>query len=195
MRKIKWLLLPLFFVCCSAFAASPQQMMQSTSDQVIAALKQNQASLKSNPKIVYQIVTSILAPRFEIQGMSRAVLGRDVWTKATPQQRTQFSQQFKNLLIRTYSSALASYQNETVQYLPNRSAASGNRAQVSTVIVRHGAPSISVNYRLVQMGSDWKIYDFSVDGISMLESYRTQFSSVIGQSGLDGLINKLSQRS
>jgi phospholipid transport system substrate-binding protein len=135
-----------------------------------------------------------VAPHFALQEMSRIVVGRNAWNAATPDQRMQFAQQFKKLLIRTYSSALASYQDETVKFMPIRGGISGNRVQVNSVILRQGAPSIAVSYRLIQLGQDWKVYDLSVDGISLVESYRTQFAAQISQGGnLSTLTQKLMQ--
>src|SRR5689334_8928202 len=91
----------------------PIVMLQNTSDQVIAALKQNKASLKKDPKVVYQIVDKILVPHVDLTGMSRSVLGRDTWMGASNQQKQKFTQAFKDLLIRTYASAFAKYTNQT----------------------------------------------------------------------------------
>lgn len=195
MKLFKYAILCLFMFCGVAFAApSPLPMLQSTSDQALAALKQNEAALKNNPRVVYRIITSILVPHFDLQGMARSVVTRDAWVNATPAQRAQFTDEFKQLLIRTYSSALSSYQNEGVEFLPIRGGISGTRTQVNSQIIRQGGPSIPVNYRLALLGQQWKIYDFSVDGVSMLESYRSQFLDILSQGGnLDSLIEKLKQ--
>ncbi len=196
MKHLKYLLSLFIFVCLPVFAASsPMDMLQSTSNQALAQLKQNQATLKTNPKVVYQIVNNILAPHFAMQEMARMVVGRNAWNAASPSDRAQFVQQFKQLLMRTYSSALASYQNETVKFMPMRGDANSNRVQVNSMIIRQAGPSVSVNYRLIQMGSEWKVYDVSVDGISLVESYRTQFAAQLSQGGsLATLTQKLSQR-
>lgn len=192
--KFKYSLFFLLGFCFVALAAnSPLGMLQNTSDQALAALKKNEATLKTNPHVVYQIINNIIVPHFDLQGMARAVVSRDVWMQASPEQRNQFTRQFTTLLVRTYSSALASYSNETVEFMPSRNAG-GGRAQINSQIVRQGAPAITVNYRLALVGSNWKIYDFTVEGVSLLESYRTQFADVLSQGGgLQGLINKLSQ--
>lgn len=193
--KCKYLFLSLWFFCFSLFAAdSPVTMLQSTTDQVVAALKSNQATLKSNPKVVYRIMNQMIVPHFDLTGMARSVLPRNVWQQASASQRAQFTQQFTNLLVRTYSSALASYQNETVKYMPPREGANGNRVQVNSTIIRQAGPSISLSYRLILIGGQWKIYDFNVDGISLLQSYRSQFTAQLSSGGsIDTVIQKLSQ--
>ncbi len=190
-----------FFACLMSVAvwAEPQPapvvMLQNTSDQLIAALKQNKASLKKNPDVVYQIVDKILVPHVDLMGMSRSVLGRDAWTTATPDQKQRFAAQFKDLLIHTYASALSNYNNQTVQFLPIRGGLSSTQArlQVNSQILQQGGPAISVSYRLIKENNDWKVYDFSVDGISMLESFRSQFAAELNQGNLDGLINRLAE--
>jgi len=173
---------------------SPLDTVQNTANQALAALKSNQASLKTNPKVVYSIINRILLPHVDITGMARSALGRDAWMKATATQRNQFTQEFTTLLVRTYSSALASYTDQQVKFLPPREDFSGQtRAQIDSLILQPNGPSIQVNYRLILEGQQWKVYDFSVDGVSLLESFRSQFASELSQGNLDALIQRLSQ--
>ena len=95
-----------------------------------------------------------------------------MWNEASTQEREQFTQQFTTLVIRTYSAALASYTDQTVEFPPSR----GSNSEVVTRIVRQDGPPIEVDYRMVQMGGQWMLRDFSVEGISMLESFRSQFA-------------------
>ena len=121
-------------------------------------------------------------------------LGRDACMQSTPTQRQAFIQQFTILLIRTYSSALAQYTDEKVNFLPLRGNFNAEtRVQVNSKIIRDSGPPINVSYRLVRMGEQWKLYDFSVDGISLVQSFRSQFAQELQQVGIDGLINKLAQ--
>jgi phospholipid transport system substrate-binding protein len=193
--KLRYSLLFLWLFCCGALAAAsaPLDMLKQTTDQAISALNSDQATLKTNPKVAYRIINTIILPHFDLDGMARSVLPRDVWMRASASERSQFTQQFTNLLVRTYASALASYKNETVRYLPPRTT-SASRVQINSTIIRQAGPSISVSYRLVSINNEWKIYDFAVDGISMLQSYRSQFSDLISQgNGISTLTQKLSK--
>lgn len=126
--------------------------------------------------------------------MSSRALGREAWFQATPYQRQVFAQQFVTLLIRTYSSALAQYTNEKVNFFPIRGDYNNqSRVQVNSAIVRESGPPINLSYRLMREGGQWMLYDFSVDGISIIESFRSQFVGELQQSGIEGLINKLTQ--
>lgn len=183
-----------FFMAQVAFAApSPMQLMQQVTDQTLSALRANQASLHTNSKVVYGIIYRILLPHVDMQEMSKAVLGREVWTSSSANQKQKFIAQFKLLLIRTYSSALAAYKNETVKFMPLRDN-SGSRAQIDSLILQQGGPSIPVSYRLVLKGGQWKLYDLIVDGVSLVESYRSQFADGVARQGLDGVITQLTQK-
>ncbi len=182
-------------VCSMAWAvSSPLELLQSTSNQLISALQRNQATLKTKPQIVYAIVNQILLPHVDVMSMSSRALGRDAWLKAIPNQRKAFAQEFVTLLIRTYSSALAQYTNEKVNFLPMRGDYYKQpRVQVNSVIVRESGPSINLSYRLMRENGQWMLYDFSVDGVSIIESFRSQFAGELQQSGIEGLISKLAQ--
>lgn len=194
---MKKLIVALFglFMCSMAWAiSSPLELLQNTSNQLISALQRNQATLKTKPQVVYGIVNQILLPHVDVMNMSSRALGRDAWLQATPEQRQAFAQQFVTLLTRTYSSALAQYTNERINFLPMRGDYnSQSRAQVNSVIVRESGPSINLSYRLMREGGQWMLYDFSVDGVSIIESFRSQFVGELQQSGINGLINKLAQ--
>ncbi|WP_342220028.1 ABC transporter substrate-binding protein [Rickettsiella endosymbiont of Miltochrista miniata] len=182
-------------ICTMAWAiSSPVDILQNTSNQLISALQRNQATLKTKPQIVYGIVNQILLPHVDVVSMSSKALGREAWLRATPTQRQAFSQQFVTLLIRTYSSALAQYTNERVNFLPLRGDYnSQSRVQVNSVIVRESGPSINLSYRMMRVGGQWMLYDFSVDGVSIIESFRSQFVEELQHNGIDGLISKLAE--
>ena len=183
--------------CINVFAAelTPLTMLQTTSDQLLSTLDQNKATLKNKPEIVYKIVKQILLPRADLTSMARIALGRDAWMAATPAQREEFTQEFTTLVIRTYSSALAQYSNQKIKFLPMRDNGTDGRAQVNSLIERQDGPPISVNYRCILKGQEWKVYDFSVDGISMIESFRSQFADDLSRNNnnIAALIQKLAQ--
>lgn len=195
--RVKFLLFFMFLlVGQTVFAASsPMNIMEQVTAQTLSTLQQNQASLHSNPKVVYGIIYRILLPHVDMQEMSRVVLGREVWMSASSNEKQRFVGQFKLLLVRTYSTALAAYKNETVKFMPLRGYNSNNsRVQVDSMILQQGGPSIPVSYRLVLKGGQWKLYDLIVDGVSLVESYRAQFTDAIAQSGLESVINQLAQK-
>ncbi len=195
MKKVIIAFMGLLIFTVTLAAPSPVELLQNTSRQLIAALQQNQATLKTKPQIVYGIVNQILLPHVDLISMSSKALGREAWLGATPMQRQAFSRQFVTLLIHTYSSALAQYTDEEVNFLPLRGNINNQlrRVQVNSIIVRDTGPSINVSYHLMLEEGQWMLYDFSVDGVSMMASFRSQFAQELQQSGIDGLVNKLAQ--
>lgn len=180
-------------LCClsiTAIAASdPVAMLQQTSNQMIASLKQNKATMKTNPKLAESLARQIILPHVDTSAMSQLALGRNAWQKASASQRQAFVSQFTTMMIRTYSSALAAYSNQSVVFSPVRGGTDNlTRVQVNSQIIQPGGPSIPVTYRLISRGNGWKVYDMSVDGISLVQSFRTQFANQINQSGMDGLL-------
>lgn len=174
---------------------SPMDMLQSTSNEMLAALKQNQASMKANQQLVFDIVHRILLPHVDLDRMSRTALGRDVWLHATPKQKAQFKDQFTTMLIRTYASALASYTDQAVQFFPIRGGISAGQTQVQVMsqITQRTAQPVQVSYNLVFNNGAWKVYDFAVDGVSITGSFNAQFASELQNGNLDVLIQKLTE--
>jgi phospholipid transport system substrate-binding protein len=179
----------------SAFAVtSPLAMLKPTSDQMLSELKSEQATLKSHPQKVFDIVNRILLPHVDMNTMARSVVQRSVWNNAGAQERQAFTQQFTALLIRTYASALASYTNQSIEFLPLRGGYEGqNQIQVQSQIVQPGGPPIPVNYILLLEGNQWKVIDFSVDNVSIVQNFRAQFGNDLNNSGLPALTQKLTQ--
>jgi phospholipid transport system substrate-binding protein len=177
-----------------AFAApDPVAMLESVANEMVAALKEHKATLRTNPSIVYSFANRIVVPHADLAEMSKRVLPPQTWENATPSQRSQFQAQFTNVLIRTYASALTDYQDQTVKFYPVRGGYAGKTSvKVDSKIIRSDGPSIPVNYRLVLEGSEWKLYDMSVEGVSLLESFRSQFADRLSQGNMDQLIKSLS---
>jgi phospholipid transport system substrate-binding protein len=171
----------------AAFAQDPVSMLQTTSDQMLAAVKQ---SSNRDSATLYGIIQRILLPHIDLDVMSRLVVGK-YWKTATPAQKTEFKQQFTRFVSNTYSTALAAYKDEKIKFYPVRGGVKGNRVQVNSDIFQNNGQTINVAYQLTNLSGDWKVYDFSVDGISMVQNYRSQFADVLAQSGFDGLLKRL----
>ncbi|MFI4918157.1 MAG: phospholipid-binding protein MlaC [Legionellales bacterium] len=173
---------------------SPVPMLEQAANSIIATLKDNKASLKSNPDIIYKAVEKNLLPHVDVVGMSRSVLGRQAWTKANPAEKVAFSQAFTRLVVRTYSNPLANYSDETVQFLPVRGSLSSRFIRVNSVVVRSEGQNIPLSYSLISQAGQWKIYDMSVEGVSLLQSFRSQFAQQLQNSSIADVIKKMQQR-
>ncbi|WP_028388471.1 MlaC/ttg2D family ABC transporter substrate-binding protein [Legionella fairfieldensis] len=172
---------------------SPVPMLESTAHQIITTLKENKAHLKSNRNIIYQAVQHYLLPNVDVSGMSRSVLGRQAWNQASASEKQQFSQAFTQLVIRTYASPLAEYTDETIKFMPVRGSLESRFIRVNSIIVRSNGKNIPLNYSLVFNGGKWKIYDLSVEGVSLLQSFRSQFAEALRGASMQDLIKQMNQ--
>lgn len=199
MKKHSYLM-SIFLCLCSfmmlapniARAENPSTMLNSVADRMIAQLKSHKTNLKSNPSLVYSLAYKIIVPHADLNAMSMRVLPPQTWSAASPGQREEFKKEFTTVLVRTYASALADYTDETVNFHPIRGGYEGkSTVTVDSEIVRSDGPSISVNYRLLRSGANWRLYDMTVEGISMLESFRSQFGDELAQGNMTSLIKAL----
>ncbi len=170
---------------------SPQQVVEKTSEQMIAALKANKSALQRDPGKIYGLVSRILLPHFDFDLIARWALGK-YWRQANPAQRQRFTAEFRTLLVRTYAKVLLEYSDETIDFLSSPSPVAGrDDATVRTRIQpRTGAP-IAVNYRMHRRTDSWKVFDIKVDGVSLVTNYRGTFASQVRDKGIDGMIDAL----
>src|SRR5690242_15481082 len=161
----------------AAADAGPVNMLQSLADQMIASLKANKASLKTNPNVVYSLAYKIIVPHADLDTMSQRALPPKTWVHATPTEKAQFEKEFTTLLVHTYASALSDYTDQTIRFYPVRGGAEGkDHVRVDSQIIRSDGPSIHVSYQLLKRGGQWKLYDMTVEGVSLLSSFRSQFA-------------------
>lgn len=171
--------------------SSPVPMLENSASQILSTLKQNKPNLKKNHQIIYQAVERYLLPNVDVNGMSRSVLGRQAWTKASAADRQEFTQVFTQLIIRTYANPLAEYTDETVKFLPLRGPVDGQFTRVNSIIIRPNGQKIPLSYSLVSKNNNWKIYDLSVEGVSLLQSFRSQFGQILQNSSMQDLISQM----
>lgn len=191
---ISCLSLTLLPLSAQANDSDPVSMLQSVANQLIASLKSNRTSLKENPSLVFSLANRIVVPHADLGEMSKRVLPPQTWNSATPAQRAKFQREFTTLLVRTYASALAEYRDQTVKFYPVRGGYQGKSSvRVDSQIIRTDGPSISVSYRLLSNGSRWRLYDMTVEGVSMLESFRSQFADQLARGNMAELIQVLAQ--
>lgn len=174
---------------------SPVPMLQDTANQILTTLQQHKGQLKQNPQVIYQAVEKYLLPQVDVIGMSRSVLGQQAWARASADERKQFSQAFTQLVIRTYASPLAEYTDETIKFLPVRGSIDARFIRVNSMIVRTQGNNIPLSYSLITKDGKWKIYDLSVEGVSLLQSFRSQFAQALQNSSMQDLIKQMHQRS
>jgi phospholipid transport system substrate-binding protein len=196
MRKtiLSFLLLVMGLVSAwGSVSSSPLEVVKETSQRMIEALNKNRTTLEQNPSQIYDLVNTILLPNFDFELMSRWVLGK-YWRQATSEQRSRFTNEFRTLLVRTYASALLEYSKEEIRYPSKPSVINGQDATVHTEFQPRSGAAIPIEYSMHLTDGAWKVYDVTVDGVSLVTNYRGTFAEQIRQGGIDSVITDLSER-
>ncbi len=195
-RTIGWLaaaILSFTAIGAQAQAKAPEVLIKEVSTDVLDAVKADKTIRAGDLHTEIALVDQKVLPYVHFQRMTAAAVGR-YWRQATPEQQKRLQDEFKLLLVRTYSGALSQVSPEQkVELKPMRAAPTDNEVVVRTEIRGKGDP-IQLDYRLEKAGDSWKIYDVNVLGVWLVENYRNSFAQEIGANGIDGLIAKLAER-
>ncbi|MEJ1353152.1 MAG: ABC transporter substrate-binding protein [Candidatus Sedimenticola sp. (ex Thyasira tokunagai)] len=187
------LLLLLFALQPATAATEPNTIVKETADRILAEVVSMRQELDESPGRIYPLVEHILLPRFDFVRMSRLVLGKH-WRRAGAEEKEAFTRAFRELLVRTYTTALLNYSGQEINYLPMRAMADATEVTVNTEVSSAGAPPVPINYKLHLVDDEWKVFDVVIDGISLVSNYRTNFASEIRRRKLSGLIGRLEAR-
>jgi len=171
---------------------APDALIKRMSAEVLDNIKADKSIQAGDVSKVMALVESQILPNVNFTRMTASAVGRS-WRQATPEQQRKLQDEFKILLTRTYSGALAQVKDQTVNVKPLRAAAADTEVVVRTEVMGKGDP-VQLDYRLEKVGAAWKIYDLNVLGVWLVETYRTQFAQEINAKGIDGLIASLSER-
>lgn len=172
---------------------APDVLVKRISADVIETVKADKDIQAGNRNKIMELVNSKILPYVDAEKMTMQAAGR-FWRQATPEQQKRLSEEFRTLLVYTYSGALSQIKNETVEFKPMRNDPTDTDVEVrSQVNVTRGEP-ITLNYRLAKGAQGWKIYDINVLGAWLVETYKGTFAAEINKSGIDGLINRLAER-
>jgi phospholipid transport system substrate-binding protein len=171
---------------------APQLIIQHTSEELQKSLQQPE--YKKDFAKATRLVDQILEAHVDFDRVSMLILGK-FWKTATPEQQVRFKKEFRSLLVRTYTTAFTEYANWHIRYLPLKLEEGDTKAMVRTEILQSGAPPVAINYRMVNLKNAWKVYDVLIEGISLIQNYRTSFTNEVARTGsLDQLITELAQR-
>lgn len=171
---------------------APDALIKRTSNEVLDVIKSDKAIQSGDIGKIIALVDGKVMPHVNFTRMTAATVGRN-WRQATPEQQKRLQEEFKILLVRTYSGALSQVKDQTVNVKPLRAAPADTEVVVRTEVIGRSEP-IQLDYRMEKTPGGWKIYDLNVLGIWMVETYRTQFAQEISTKGVDGLIAALAQR-
>jgi phospholipid transport system substrate-binding protein len=172
----------------------PDELARTTTQEVLAILKQDKELKSGDMNKVYQLVEAKILPNFDFNRMTQLALGKH-WPRATAKQKQALVTEFRNLLVRTYSASLTAYTNQTVEFKPLTMKPDDTDVTVHSEIRQPGGQPIPIDYSMYKTSFGWKVYDVSIDSVSLVTNYRASFSSTIRQSGIDGLIKTMAAQS
>jgi len=188
------LALPLGFVASPSRAQeAPDALVKRIAEETLAAIRADKDLQSGNPAKVKQLIEAKLVPHFDTSRMTALAMGRN-WRAATPEQQKELTEQFKTLLIRTYSNALTNYRDNTMTYKPLRMNPGDTEVVVRTEVSRSGAAPVQIDYSMEKTPEGWKAYDVVVAGVSLVTNYRDEFNDIVKSSGVDGLIKTLTEK-
>ena len=195
MKTLFAFLVGLFVVCVPVHAQdeSPDAMIKKVTDDVLTIVRQDKDIQRGNTRKAIELVEAKVLPNFNFQRMTALAMGRD-WSKATPEQKKRLSDEFKTLLVRTYSNALTGYKDQTIRYKPTKMQNGDADVVVKTEIVQPGSKPIPLDYSLEKNEAGWKVYDVIVAGVSLVTNYRDTFNQEVRANGIDGLIQMLANK-
>lgn len=176
-------------------------LAQEAPDALVKRVSQDvMATIKSDPKIqagdqarIKEIIETKLLPNFDFDRITALAMGRN-WRQASPEQQKQLVEQFRTLLVRTYSGALSQYRDQTIDFKPLRAEANATDVNVRTEVVRQGQQPVQIDYGLAKTANGWKVYDVIVGGVSLVTNYRDEFNEQIRNGGIDNLIASLQKK-
>jgi phospholipid transport system substrate-binding protein len=191
-RSIRALfLLPIAFSAQLALAQeAPDVLVKRVSEDVLTTIRSDKDLQAGNQAKVKQLIDAKLAPNFDFTHMTALAVGRN-WRTATPEQQKQLTDEFRTLLVRTYSGALTGYRDNTMDYKPLRMNPTDTETIVRTEVRRAGQAPVQIDYSMAKTPDGWKAYDVVVAGVSLVTNYRDEFNDIVKSSGIDGLIKTL----
>lgn len=195
---MKWLfgMLAGLVVAAGAWADTPAEglapdaLIKNVTEEVLEIVRKDKDIQSGNTKKAIDLVEAKVLPHFNFTRMTQLAMARD-WRQATPAQQKTLVDEFRTLLVRTYSKALTEYKNQTIEYKPFKMQAADTDVKVRTDIKQPGGKPIQLDYYLEKQNPGWKVYDIEVGGISLVTNYRESFAQEVRNGGIDGLIKSL----
>ena len=177
----------------AADAQAPDALIKQVSTDVLDTIKADKSIQAGDVNKVMALVDTKVMPYVDFQRMTASAVGR-YWRQATPEQQKRLQDEFKVLLVRTYSGALSQVKDQTVSLKPSRGSPDDNEVVIRTEVRGTRGDPVQLDYRLEKTPTGWKIYDVNVLGVWLVENYRNSFAQEIGTKGIDGLISALAEK-
>jgi phospholipid transport system substrate-binding protein len=173
--------------------AAPDALVRAISEDVIATIRQDKAIQAGDPAKISALVETKILPHFDFAHTTRIAMGPN-WRRATPEQQERLTREFRELLVRTYSTALTTYSDQRIEVKPLRARATDMQVTVRSEVKQSGAQPVAIDYEMEKAADGWKIFDIRIAGASLAATYRDTFAEAVRNQGIDGLIDRLSAK-
>jgi phospholipid transport system substrate-binding protein len=177
----------------AAAQATPDAMIKTVAEDVRAIIKQDKDLQAGDANKIYALIEEKVFPSLNFAKTTRLAVGKS-WTQASPEQRDALVKEFRSLLVRTYATSLRQFRDQQIEYKPLTLAAADTDVLVRTNVIQGGQQPVGVDYRVEKGADGWKVYDIIIDGVSLVTTYRGEFTERVRQGGIDGLIKALSEK-
>ena len=172
---------------------APDEIVRKSTTDILAAIKADKDLIAGDQKKIEKLAEEKVLPYFNFPHMTQLAVARN-WKAASDAQKAALTEQFRILLVRTYSTSLTQFRNQTIEVKPLKMTAAETEVVVKTQVVQPGGQPIPIDYSMEKIAEGWKVYDVLIDGVSLVTNYRSSFNTEINATGVDGLIKSLSER-
>jgi phospholipid transport system substrate-binding protein len=172
---------------------APDMLLKAVTQDVIELIRQDREIQAGDPAKVAHLVEAKILPHFDFGRMTQLAAARS-WPLASPEQQKALTQEFKTLLVRTYSTALSSYRDQEILFKPLRSAPGDTEVTVRSAVIKPGTVPLALDYDMERHPGGWKVFDVKIEGVSLVTTYRETFAGIVRERGIDGLIRSLSDK-
>lgn len=174
---------------------APDELVQKITVEVLAAIRTDKQLAAGDKQKAIKLAEEKVLPYIDFEEATRLALGR-AWVQASPEQKTRLVGEFRKMLVRTYANAVGAYRGQTLKVLPSRGSRQtpSDEATVRTQYIRASGQPLPVDFAMRKTETGWKVFDFVVEGVSLVLTYRSEFSAIVRQEGIDGLIKRLAQK-
>jgi phospholipid transport system substrate-binding protein len=184
------LLLPLAALAQEA----PDALVKRVSEELLQLVRTDKDLASGNQRKVVEVAEQKVLPHFDFERMTRLAVGKN-WQQASDAQKQALVKEFRTMLVRTYSSSLSAYRNQTIEVKPLKMSAQDKDTTVRTAVIQQGGPPIPIDYSMEKTAEGaWKVYDVVIDGASLVTTYRSSFNDQVQKGGIDGLVKTLQER-
>lgn len=174
----------------AAESLAPDALVKSVTNDVLEIVRKDKDIQAGNTRKAVELAEAKVLPHFDFQRMTRLAVGKD-WRQASPDQQKALVDEFRTLLVRTYSKALTEYRNQVIDFKPFKMQPADTDVLVRTLVNQPGTKPVQIDYNLQKTEQGWKVYDISVAGVSLVTNYRGTFAEQVSAGGIDGLISSL----